>query len=184
MNFKKIVIEFITIFAISLVVCIGVTFLWNLVFHGVAIIDWETSFRFAILFGIIFPIINSRKNKFWEVQSAIMFEKQNQPGQLEKYSKQNFYFSLLSILCLILSLTVFYPLSMKVDKYSTTILTILAYSFYILQGTSFLLTIVTFIKSIPLVKAKKNYLNYFVLIISILVFTIFGYELYWFLIHI
>lgn len=64
MNFKKIVIEFITIFAISLVVCIGVTFLWNLVFHGVAIIDWETSFRFAILFGIIFPIINSRKNKF------------------------------------------------------------------------------------------------------------------------
>jgi hypothetical protein len=65
MDFKKIAIEFITVFAITLLVCIGVTFLWNLVFHRVAIIDWETSFRFAILFGIIFPIINSRKrNKF------------------------------------------------------------------------------------------------------------------------
>jgi hypothetical protein len=63
MNLKKIVIEFITIFSISLVVSIGVTFLWNLVIHGAAMIDWETSFRFAILFGIIFPIINSRKNK-------------------------------------------------------------------------------------------------------------------------
>lgn len=63
MNLKKIVIEFITIFSISLVVSIGVTFLWNLVIHGAAMIDWETSFRFALLFGIIFPIINSRKNK-------------------------------------------------------------------------------------------------------------------------
>jgi len=63
MDFKKSVIEFITVFLITLLVCIGVTFLWNLVFHGVAIVDWETSFRFAILFGIIFPIINSRKRK-------------------------------------------------------------------------------------------------------------------------
>jgi hypothetical protein len=61
MDFKKIVIEFITVFAIALLVCIAVTFLWNLIFHGSAVIDWETSFRFATLFGIIFPIINSRK---------------------------------------------------------------------------------------------------------------------------
>jgi hypothetical protein len=113
-----------------------------------------------------------------------MFEKQNQPGNSEKYSKQNFYFSLLSGICLILSLTAFYPLSNKVDKYSTTILTILAYSFYILQCTSFLLTIIIFIKSIFPIKTKKNYWNYFALIISVLIFTIFGYELYWFIIHI
>ena len=61
MDFKKIVMGFIPVFAIVLLVCVGVTFLWSLVFHGVAIIDWETSFRFAILFGIIFPIIDSRK---------------------------------------------------------------------------------------------------------------------------
>jgi hypothetical protein len=61
MDLKKNVIEFITVFAIALLVCIGVSLLWSLIFHGSAIIDWETSFRFAILFGIIFPIINSRK---------------------------------------------------------------------------------------------------------------------------
>ena len=61
MDFKKIVIGFIPVFATALLVCIVVTFLWSLVFHGVAIIDWETSFRFAILFGIILPVIDSRK---------------------------------------------------------------------------------------------------------------------------
>ncbi len=61
MNFKKIVTGFITVFAITLLVTVGVTFLWSLVFHGVASIDWETSFRFAILLGIILPVIDSRK---------------------------------------------------------------------------------------------------------------------------
>jgi len=61
MDFKKIITRFIPVFAIALLVCIGVTLLWSLVFHGIAIIDWETSFRFAILFGILFPIIDSRK---------------------------------------------------------------------------------------------------------------------------
>ena len=64
MNFKKIVIRFIAVFAITLLVTIGVTLLWSLVFHGVAIIDWETSFRFAIILGIIFPIIDlGKRNK-------------------------------------------------------------------------------------------------------------------------
>ena len=61
MNSIKFIIEFIKVFAIAFLVCIAVTYLWSLIFHGVAIIDWETSFRFAILFGIIFPIINSSK---------------------------------------------------------------------------------------------------------------------------
>jgi hypothetical protein len=61
MDFKKNITEFITVFAIALLVCIGVTYLWSFFFHGVAIVDWETSFRFAILFGIILPIIDSRK---------------------------------------------------------------------------------------------------------------------------
>ena len=60
MDFKKIIPGFITVFAITLLVTIGVTFLWSLVFHGVALIDWETSFRFAILLGIILPVIDSR----------------------------------------------------------------------------------------------------------------------------
>ena len=63
MSIKKIVIGFIIAFAISFLVTIGVTFLWNLAFHGVATIDWETSLRFAIVLGIILTIIDSRKNK-------------------------------------------------------------------------------------------------------------------------
>ena len=61
MDFKKIITTFITVFAISLLVTIGVTFLWGLVFHGVATIDWETSFRFALIFGIIFTITGAGK---------------------------------------------------------------------------------------------------------------------------
>ena len=61
MDFKKIIIGFIPVFAVALLVCIGVTILWSLIFHGVAIIDWETSFRFAILLGIILTVIDSRK---------------------------------------------------------------------------------------------------------------------------
>jgi hypothetical protein len=60
MDFKKFVIGFITVFTITFLVTIVVTFLWSLVFHGVAVIDWETSLRTAILFGIIFPVIDSR----------------------------------------------------------------------------------------------------------------------------
>lgn len=60
MNLKKIGIGFVTVFAITLLVSLGVTFLWSLLIHGVAIIDWETSFRLAIIFGIIFPIIDAR----------------------------------------------------------------------------------------------------------------------------
>jgi hypothetical protein len=61
MDFKKTIFAFIRTFAISLLVTIGVTFLWNLVFHRTTKVDWETSFRFAILLGIILPIANSRK---------------------------------------------------------------------------------------------------------------------------
>jgi hypothetical protein len=61
MDIKKIATEISIVFAITLLVTLGVTFLWSLVFHGVAIIDWETSFRFAIILGIILTIIDSRK---------------------------------------------------------------------------------------------------------------------------
>jgi hypothetical protein len=60
MDIKKIATEFIVVFAITFLVTLGVTFLWSLIIHGSAIIDWETAFRFATIFGIIFPIINSR----------------------------------------------------------------------------------------------------------------------------
>jgi hypothetical protein len=63
MDMKKFFLGFIGYFSITLLVSIGVTFIWSLLFHSIATIDWETSFRLAIIFGIILPIIDARKKK-------------------------------------------------------------------------------------------------------------------------
>ena len=63
MNSKKLVVEFGTIFAVALVTTALVTFLWNIVGHGTGTIDWETSFRFAVIFGIILTWAKSREVK-------------------------------------------------------------------------------------------------------------------------
>ena len=63
MNIRRYLVDFVTVFAVTLIVCMIVTLLWNLIVHGASTIDWETSFRFAILFGIIFPWIETRRSK-------------------------------------------------------------------------------------------------------------------------
>jgi hypothetical protein len=63
MNFKKLVIEFATVFVVTLVTVALVTFLWNLIGHGESAVDWETSFRFATIFGIILTWVKSRETK-------------------------------------------------------------------------------------------------------------------------
>ena len=63
MNIKKLVVEFVTVFVVTLVVTAIVTFLWNIIGHGASTIDWETSFRFAIIFGIILTWVKSREIK-------------------------------------------------------------------------------------------------------------------------
>ena len=63
MNIKKLVAEFVTVFAVALVTTAIVTFLWNLIGHGEGTIDWETSFRFAIVFGILLTWLKSREVK-------------------------------------------------------------------------------------------------------------------------
>lgn len=61
MNIKKLVVEFVTIFVVTLVTVALVTILWNLIGHGASAADWETSFRFATVFGIILTWIKSRE---------------------------------------------------------------------------------------------------------------------------
>ena len=63
MNLKKLVVEFGTVFVVALVISAIVTFLWNLIGHGESTIDWETSFRFATIFGIILTWVKSREIK-------------------------------------------------------------------------------------------------------------------------
>jgi hypothetical protein len=63
MNIKKLVIEFGTVFAVALAITALVTLLWSLIVHGAGAIDWDNSFRFAILFGIIVTWVRSREVK-------------------------------------------------------------------------------------------------------------------------
>ena len=63
MSIKKLVVEFVTVFAVALVTVAVVTFLWNLIGHGESAVDWETSFRFATIFGIILTWLQSRQIK-------------------------------------------------------------------------------------------------------------------------
>jgi hypothetical protein len=63
MNIKKLLVDFATVFAVAMIVSVIVTLLWNLIAHGTGTIDWETSFRFAILFGIIMPWMERRRRK-------------------------------------------------------------------------------------------------------------------------
>ncbi len=63
MSITKLAIEFVTVFVVALVTTAIVTFLWNLIGHGASAIDWETSFRFAVVFGIILTWAKSRDAK-------------------------------------------------------------------------------------------------------------------------
>ena len=63
MKIQKLVVEFVTLFAVTLVTTAIVTLLWNIIGHGQSTVDWETSFRFAIIFGIILTWVKSREIK-------------------------------------------------------------------------------------------------------------------------
>jgi uncharacterized protein YqhQ len=63
MNLKKVLISFVIGFAVTLLVSSLVTYLYSLGFHETAKIDWESSFQLAIIFGIVFPVMEARKGK-------------------------------------------------------------------------------------------------------------------------
>jgi hypothetical protein len=57
-NIKRFVVNSVTVFAVTLIVSVFVSLLWDLIFHGGSTIDWETSFRFATVLGVILPIVH------------------------------------------------------------------------------------------------------------------------------
>jgi len=65
MTFKRILVASFTAFTATLMTCAVVTLVWNLSLHRRSTIDWATSFRFAIVLGIILPWIamRIRRNK-------------------------------------------------------------------------------------------------------------------------
>jgi len=63
MNIRRILVGFITVFTATLIICATVTLVWNLSVHRRSTIDWATSFRFAIVLGIVQPWIAIRRAK-------------------------------------------------------------------------------------------------------------------------
>jgi len=63
MKIKKLLIGFATTFVVTLVVAAIVTYLWNLGVHGQSVVDWETSFRLAIILGIALPVHRAMTSK-------------------------------------------------------------------------------------------------------------------------
>lgn len=62
MNIKKLLVGFVTVFAVSLTVFAIVTWLLNFIVHGAGTVDWGASFGFAISSGIILPWIGTRRS--------------------------------------------------------------------------------------------------------------------------
>jgi len=65
MKVWKFIRQFATIFIVVFPVTLAVSYLYNLIAHGTTVVDWETAFRFAIIFGIIFPLmeVTGKKKK-------------------------------------------------------------------------------------------------------------------------
>lgn len=63
MNIREFFTEFVIAFAAALGVAVIVTYLWNLIARGAGAFDWETSFRLAIIFGIVLPLVAAYERK-------------------------------------------------------------------------------------------------------------------------
>ena len=63
MNLKNILRGFVVHFVLVLIVSAVVSYLYSLVAHGQGIIDWESSFRLATIFGITLPIMSELEHK-------------------------------------------------------------------------------------------------------------------------
>ena len=53
---KQLPAAIVTTFAVTFVVAVVVTFLWNLVGTGAGLVDWLTAFRLAVILGFAVPI--------------------------------------------------------------------------------------------------------------------------------
>ena len=63
MKVGKIITEFVVVFILAFVVSAIVSLLWNLIAHGSTVVDWGSSLRLGIIFGIIAPWIIARGGK-------------------------------------------------------------------------------------------------------------------------
>jgi len=58
MSIRKLAVEFVAVSSITLATSVIVTLLWNIIRNGAYAVDWETSFLFAVLLGILLALRN------------------------------------------------------------------------------------------------------------------------------
>ncbi len=63
MSIRRLVVDVVIVFSVTLVTSMVVSVLWNVIAHKTTAIDWETSVRFAIVLAIIVPWIQTRRGK-------------------------------------------------------------------------------------------------------------------------
>jgi hypothetical protein len=63
MNIKDVAVGVISTGAVVLVVSLVVTWLYSALAHGSGVLDWESSIRLAIIFGITFPVVRALEKK-------------------------------------------------------------------------------------------------------------------------
>lgn len=56
MNARDYLTDAALLFAIVFVVNGAVVYLWNLVFHGTGVFEWDTAFFFALTLAIVLPL--------------------------------------------------------------------------------------------------------------------------------
>lgn len=63
MTIKEIAVGVLSTGSIVLIVSLIVTWLYSALVHGSGVVDWETSIRFALIFGIAFPVIRALESR-------------------------------------------------------------------------------------------------------------------------
>ena len=63
MIIKHFVLRFLITFGITLITTVLVTLFWNYFIKGNGLkVDWETSFRISLVFAIVIPLTQIRRN--------------------------------------------------------------------------------------------------------------------------
>ncbi len=63
MKKKAFFLEFSVVFTLTFVIAAIVSYCWNFIMAGQGACSWTTAFQFAIMFGIICPLIDLMKSE-------------------------------------------------------------------------------------------------------------------------
>lgn len=63
MTHQRFIKGFLFLAALSFIASAATTYFYNLIVHGIGLVDWQNSFRFSILFGLVLAWIRDSKGK-------------------------------------------------------------------------------------------------------------------------